>query len=273
MKIYTKQDIYKTLKKIGLKKGDTIFVNPEFFRFGILKEAKNKRIFFNIYLNVIKKIIGATGTIAVNTYTFNTLRDKQSFIHEKSISTSSEFSEFVRKQRGSIRSNHPVFSVTALGKNRKKICSNNSLNNYGYNSPYHRLLKLNAKIINFGIPPVFNPILHHAEFLIGLPIYYNKLTKVKYFKKNKEIKKLYSSSVRYSYVDTIKCPKKAKLINSELIRKKITKYSNLGASKVYLTNSKKYFDLLIDKLSKNHFFLYPKNINYSFFKKNQYPVK
>ena len=106
---------------IGLKKGDTIFVNPEFFRFGILKEAKNKRIFFNIYLNVIKKIIGATGTIAVNTYTFNTLRDKQTFIYEKSISTSSEFSEFVRKQRGSIRSNHPVFSVTALGKNRKKI--------------------------------------------------------------------------------------------------------------------------------------------------------
>ena len=52
----------------------------------------------------------------------------------------------------------PSFSVTALGKNRKKICSNNSLNNYGYNSPYHRLLKLNAKIINFGIPPVFNPI-------------------------------------------------------------------------------------------------------------------
>ena len=62
-------------------------------------------------------------------------------------------------------------------------------------------------------------------------------------------------------------PKKAKLINSELIRKKITKYSNLGASKVYLTSSEKYFDLLIDKLSKNHIFFISKNINYSFLKK------
>ena len=242
MKRYNKIDIVSSLKKVGLKKGDTIFVNPELYKFGILEKSNNKKYFFKTYLDSIMNIIGKNGTVVVNTYTFQTLRFKKKFDYYKTTSTSGEFGEYVRRQKNSLRSSHPVFSVTALGKKKKYICTNNSLHNYGYNSPYHKLLNLDAKILNLGIEPARNPILHHAQFLMGFPFYYNKLTKVKYYKNKKKINKIFSSSVRYLHVDTSLCRKKTKNFSKKLIKDKVVKSVSLGSSKIYLINAKRFFD-------------------------------
>ena len=122
MKTYTKKDIEKALKKTGLKKGQIVYINPEIYRFGILKDAKNKEQYFKIFFDSIMKIVGKTGTVAINSYTFQTLRYDKKFIYEKTISSSGSFSEFLRKKKGSIRSEHPVFSVTAYGKYKREIC-------------------------------------------------------------------------------------------------------------------------------------------------------
>ena len=71
------------------------------------------------------------------------LRFNKKFIYEKTISSSGSFSEFIRGMKGSLRSSHPVFSVTSIGKNKKKICSSNAISNYGKGSPYDNFLKLN----------------------------------------------------------------------------------------------------------------------------------
>ena len=197
MKSYSKKDIIKSLKKLGLKKGETIYINAHLYKFGNLIHVKNKKNFYKIFYESIQNIIGKNGTIAVNTHTFQVLRNNKTFIYEKTRSTSGEFPEFIRNKKGSLRSDHPVFSVTALGKKKKILCSNNSLHNYGNNSPYHRFLKLNGKILNLGEDPTFNPFLHVAEFLAGVPYFYNKLTKVKYFKNKKKIDKYFSSTVRF----------------------------------------------------------------------------
>ena len=73
----------------------------------------------------------------------------------------------------------------------KILCLNNSLHNYGYNSPFQRFLELDGKILNLGQDPVFNPFLHIAEFLAGVPYFYNKLTKVNYQKNKKNINKYF----------------------------------------------------------------------------------
>ena len=81
--------------------------------------------------------------------------------------------EYMRNLRSSVRSNHPVFSVVAIGKLKNQICKSNSLNNYGYNSPYDKFLKYNGKILNLGMDPELNPFRHVMEFKNGVPYCYN----------------------------------------------------------------------------------------------------
>ena len=178
MNSYSEKNIETALKNVGLKKGQVVYINPEIYKFGILKEAKNKNDYFKIFFNKINNVLGKKGTITVNSYTFQTLRYNKKFVYEKTVSSSGKFSEYVRNKKGSIRSDHPVFSVVSLGKYKKKICSNNSLSNYGFNSPYHNFLQLNGKILNLGMNPAKNPFIHVAEFLSAVPYCYNKLTKI-----------------------------------------------------------------------------------------------
>lgn len=265
MNYYSEKHIDIALKKVGLKKGQIIYINPEIYKFGILKEAKNKNDYFKIFFDKINKVIGKKGTITVNSYSFQTLRYNKKFIHEKTVSSSGRFSEHVRKKKGSIRSNHPVFSVVSYGKNKKKICANNSLSNYGFNSPYHNFLELNGKILNLGMNPAKNPFIHVAEFLSAVPYCYNKLTKVNYTKKNKKIVKYFSSFVRYK---NLKIKRNHNKLLKKMITKKFIKSAPLGYGFVYLFDAQKYVNLVLNLLSKDQFYLFDKKLN---FKKGRLP--
>ena len=269
MKKYNKKNIIDSLKKVGLKSGQIVYINPELFKFGSLYEAKNKNHYYKIFFDSIYEIIGKNGTIATNSYTFQTLRYGKKFIYEKTKCTSGEFSDYIRKKRGSLRSQHPVFSVTALGKHKKYLCSNNSSHNYGYNSPYQRFLELDGKVLNLATDPCFNPFLHVAEFLSGVPYFYNKLTKVNYYKNNKKVNKYFSSSVRYLDLDIKMKLDELKKLKKELIKKKIVKTANLGSSKIHFVSAKKYLNIVLKSLAKDQFAFF----KISNFKKNKMPYK
>ena len=124
MNLYNIIDIYKALKKIGISKNDTVYICPEIYKLGKLNDAKDTTEYTAKFFKVIYDIIGPGGTIAINTYTFQVLKEKKIFNYEKTVSSSGIFSEHIRKKKGSLRSVHPVFSVSAIGKNKKNICSN-----------------------------------------------------------------------------------------------------------------------------------------------------
>ena len=255
MRHYSQNEIEIALKKVGLKKNQIIYINPEIYKFGLFKGAKNKNQYFKIFFDKINKILGKKGTIVINSYTFQTLRHNKKFIHEKTVSSSGKFSEYIRNKKGSIRSNHPVFSVAARGKYKANICNNNSLNNYGYKSPYHNFLKLKGQILNLGMDPWLNPFLHVAEFITGVPYCYNKLTKVSYLKNKKRINKSFSSFVRYKNLNLIKDYAKLK---KKLTLKKIVKSFPLGSGNIYMYDANKYVNLALELLSEDQFILFKK---------------
>ena len=43
---YSKKDIINSLKKVGLKKNDTVYLSFELYKFGNLKEAKSKNDYY-----------------------------------------------------------------------------------------------------------------------------------------------------------------------------------------------------------------------------------
>lgn len=264
MKEYSLQEIKSALIKIGLKKGDVVFVNPEIYRLGRFNENYNKNI-FEVFLDALKKILGKTGTICTNTYTFNTLRFKETFNHDDTRCTSGGFSSLLLNENKVVRSNHPVFSISAIGKHSNTICKNNSNHNFGYNSPYHRILSLNGKVLNLGMEPWKNPYNHVAEYLIGVPYCYNKLTEVRYLKKKKLKNYKFSTFVRYLDFNLIWNYNK---IKKKVINSKIIKKSKLGEGYIYLVNSNKYLELCIDLLTKDQFSLIRKKYYLKKIKKN-----
>ena len=251
MKSYNKNDILKSLKNIGIKKGDLVFVNSEIYKLGVLDDSININI-YDIFFKSIKKIIGSTGTICLNTFTFNTLRNGDKFIFEDKKSTSGGFSKYILNKKKIIRSKHPVYSITAIGSKAKKICEKNSFHNFGYNSPYEKFARLNGKILNLGMDPWRNPYNHVAEHMMGVPYRFNKFTKVDY--KKKGLKKNYDFSTFVRYLD-FNLVDEYKYIKIELSKKKIVKKSKLGDGYIYSIDSKKYLDLCLDLLTKNQFAL------------------
>ena len=267
---YSKKDIINSLKKVGLKKNDTIYLSFELYKFGNLKEAKSKNDYYKSFFDSINKIIGKKGTIAVNTYTFQTLRFGKKFDYKRTKCTSGEFSEYIRKRKGSLRSNHPVFSVSALGRHKKYICNNNSYHNYGYGSPYQKFLDLDGKLLNLGMDPCFNPFFHVAEFLVGVPFYYNKLTKVKYEKNNFNIKKYFSSSERYLNLNITRWNKENLIkLKKNMLKKNILNSADLGSSQLHLMSAREYMKEVLDFLVIDQF-AFLNNLN---FKKGVMPFK
>ena len=179
MKTYTVNDVRKSIRKVGIKKDDAVFIFPETYKFGILENIQSNNKLYEIFFKVISEIIGPKGTICIQSYTFDTLRFNKKFYYDKPESTSGGFSNYILSLKKTIRSNHPAFSVASIGYKSKFISQNNSFHNYGYNSPLEKFIRLNGKILSLGSDYVKNPFNHIAEYMVGVPFI---LTNIKIFK-------------------------------------------------------------------------------------------
>lgn len=250
MKIYRIDDIRKAVKRVGIKKGDAIFIFPETYKFGILENINYHYKVYESFYKIISRIIGPKGTICIQSYTFDTLRFKKKFYYDKPETTSGGFSNYILSLKKTIRSNHPAFSVASIGYKSKFISQNNSFHNYGYNSPLEKFLRLNGKILSLGSDFTINPFNHIAEYMIGVPFYYNKYTNFQIVKNKKKIKQGYTSFVRYLNLELVGDFKKLK---RELKKNKIVRSSKLGEAYIYSTNARKYLDVCLNLLAKDQF--------------------
>ena len=95
MKTYTVNDIKKSIRKVGIKKDDSVFIIPEIYKFGILKNTQFNNKLYEIFFKVISEIIGPKGTICIQSYTFDVLRFNKKFYYDKPESTGGGFSNYI----------------------------------------------------------------------------------------------------------------------------------------------------------------------------------
>ena len=219
---YDYKQICYSLKKVGIKKRDVIYLTGDLSLLGAFKDKK--KILSEFY-KALKKALGKNGTIAFPTHSFY-VKGKEIYDPKKTISKTGVVPEFLRKQKNAVRQDHPYASVTSLGKWAKYISANNTNDSWGEKSPFDRLIKLKAKVLNFGlIPRLCSSSVHHAEQMAQVPYRFKKKFIQKVKVKNKIISKPTSCkkyNIGHYYISTMP---RGKQTHTELLPKKVELYN------------------------------------------------
>ena len=246
---YTKEDIIKALKAVGLEKGDNIFIHSNIGFFGKLKGSHNKDSYCKAFKECILKIIGSEGTLVVPTFTYS-FCNKQIFDKTRTESTMGLFSEYIRRDPDSIRSDDANFSVAVIGKNSKKFTENMPVYSFGEDSFWERFLKSNGKICNFNLDSA-STFIHYAERILKVPYRYDKAFSGIVVEGQKEIQKTYYHFARdlakpENSSDFTKFDKKAKELG-------LVKMSSLGRGEIICITVKDTLELIKKEISTPNF--------------------
>jgi len=139
LEIKIEKEIKKQISKYPFKKGTIVYVAGNTFNFGMGTVEIKK--FCKYFLNYLKKITGPNGGVIVPTATLNLIKNKRVYDKKNTKSyTMGIFSEYVRNQKKSHRSDHPLWSFSGLGTKIKKILKNVSYSAYGEGSVFDKLM-------------------------------------------------------------------------------------------------------------------------------------
>jgi aminoglycoside 3-N-acetyltransferase len=171
---FTKLDIIDKLKKVGIKKDDSIFVHSNIGFFGILENGNSSEEYCEIFKDAIFDVIRENGTLIVPTFSLSFCNNQ---IYDKHLTPSFEcgiFSEFIRKQKNSIRSDDANFSVCAIGGKSNYFTKEVSEYSFGSDSFWDRLWRENGKICRFNMSPDYNTFIHFVERELHVSYRYDK---------------------------------------------------------------------------------------------------
>jgi aminoglycoside 3-N-acetyltransferase len=248
------------LKKIGLKKDDCIFIHSDLSKF---TTGKNKNIIDTCeYLfREILKIIGENSCIIVPTFTYSNFNNNLIFDNRNTFSETGIFSEYIRIQKNSVRTNHPIFSVSAYGKKSHLFTKYLNNRSTGKGSAFERLFKFNTKILHINLEVIEAcTFIHYIEEMNNVPYRYSKYFDYKIYDENKKLKKeVFENYARMTEIITF--PKRSKKIQKDIIRKKICNIHYSDNFFVSLTSAKKLYGYLSKKMKKNIFCIYEKNLD------------
>jgi aminoglycoside N3'-acetyltransferase len=246
-----------------IKKLDKFFFESGLYQSKYIYIYSDFRIFFSFYKVKsnfhVKKILelftkkGITCVVPAFSYT-----TEGKFNVKKTKSGLGFLSNFILKNLNHERSEHPLFSFIAIGKN-KRIVRNIGLSAFGKNSLHERLYKKNAFFLNFFRPiEQGNTLVHHIEQINKAEYRFDKRFNTRVYKNNKFIKTGYRAYLR-KFVDN-----KDHFFTFKKLLKKIKNKRLFHEIKLYNSGVKVYnYDKFYDEL--NYFYSQDNEI---FIKKN-----
>jgi len=157
-----KEDIKVALRKLGLKKGDSVGVHSSLRSFGHVEGGADAVI------DALLEIVGEEGNIVMSTHSANLVEVQRTpeeiamgvswlfkispYDPEKTPVTTGIIPETFRKRKGVVRGSHPSHSVAALGPRARELSEG-----------WHRLLQLDGYILLIGVGLDRCTAMHLAE--------------------------------------------------------------------------------------------------------------
>lgn len=172
MKTYTRGDIRQAFQKVGVGKGDTVFIHANLGFFGRLEGAKRGEEYAEAFFSELKELVGPGGNICVPTFTYS-FCNNQPFNRLTTSSKMGIFAEYVRTLPEAVRSEDANFSVSVWGPGAVDLTENAPSHSFGNDSFWERLLKADGKILNLNFDAA-STFVHYVEKKLGVPYRYDK---------------------------------------------------------------------------------------------------
>ena len=185
----TKDVLIQKFSQLGIKQGDTLLVHASLSSLGYVVGGAEALYY------ALREVIGNEGTIVVPSQTVE-ISDPTSWqyppvpqewhdvirssmpAYSKNLSYSKAlgaFSQLIGILPYSIRSNHPMYSFTAIGEKASEIIGQDSFDfPFGDESPLGRMYSIGAKILMIGTDFETNTSLHLAESRLTREVIHEK---------------------------------------------------------------------------------------------------
>lgn len=265
----TKNNIITKLKKIGIRKNDTLLIHGDSIILNFINGSSIKKKYINL-ISILKNIIGKNGNIIIPTFTYSFTKTKKFDLYN-SKSQIGNFSENIRLLYTKHRSQHPIFSYVIIGKDEKFFLNSNNSDCFGEDTLLDRFHKKQGKIVCLGCG--FNRITFaiYVEQSCGVKYRFFKYFSGKIKLQNKIIK----TKVRYFVRNTkLKTDLDLSDVKNRLIKNKKLYMSDINRIGIHCVSTKDFFKATKDLLSKNKFAIieerFKKKIKKSNFYKGNY---
>ena len=241
MSDYDQKELREKFKRIGITKGDSVFLTTSLGSLGVPK-TKNKNYLLTSsrwIFNCLIDIIGKRGNIFVPTYSYTFVKKYKIFDIKKTQADIGYFPNFFLKKKKIIRSHDPMMSIAGYGPDTKNILCKISNNSFGKNSVFERLLKLKSlKCCTLGLGYNWVPFLHYLDWKNNVPFRYEK--KLYGYIKKKKIKKkiIWNFFARILRKETVSNGYK---IGLQAVQNKLYKKSQIGKSMMYVIDYNIFF--------------------------------
>lgn len=145
--LFPKSDIKEHLKSLGLTQTDTVMIHGDA---GVAAQYIYDS-FDDPLMAFIEELVSyfSDGTVIVPAFSYSATKGEV-FDRETTPSDVGLFSEKFRLKEGVIRSNHPIFSICAIGNNAEYFVSSLVNDCFGKGTFFDKIHKQNAKIITLG---------------------------------------------------------------------------------------------------------------------------
>lgn len=147
----TRADIEGTLRELGLKRGDAVFVQTEMSALGTVEGGPDTAI------AAFRSIVGEEGLIAMPAFpnrgiSYEYLRQHPVFDVRTTPSQMGAITERFRRMPGTVRSIHPTHSISAQGPGAGELVGGHERAEtpFGEGTPFARLIQRNAIQVFFG---------------------------------------------------------------------------------------------------------------------------
>jgi len=181
-----KNKLYHDLKELGVKEGDVLMVHSSLRSVGSFINKPQ------IIVEVLKKVLGPSGTLLMPALTYENVGPSQPVFDEKQTpSCVGALTEYFRELPDTLRSIHPTHSVCAVGENSRALLDKHYLDNTpcGPNSPFTKLKENNGKILFMGCGLQPNTLMHGIEELIQPEYLFDNTTEYTIITNSKSIYK------------------------------------------------------------------------------------
>jgi aminoglycoside 3-N-acetyltransferase len=163
MREVTQSQVVQALADVGIQAGDGLIVHSAIQFLGRPQGGPG------MYLEAMRHLLGAGGTIAVPTFNFAFARGER---YDPSSTPSAEmgvFAEYVRQLPEARRTSHPMQSMAIVGKHATDLAQRDTLSAFDPGSAFERMLELDFKLLYLGADIRATSAVHYSEQRAGVP--------------------------------------------------------------------------------------------------------